>query len=223
MANRVLVIGESGSGKSTSIENLDPKTTYLIAVVDKILPFPGGKGKYKSGKGGNYFRSKNSEEICQVMKAVSDSRPEIKTIVIDDAQYIMSGEAMDKALEKGYDKYSRLAKNMYEVLITPERLREDITVVYLAHSVDEGANGFVKTKMKTIGKMLDNMITVEGLFSVVLLAGSYKDETGIHYVFLTQNDGTSTAKSPRGMFTALSIPNDLKIVLDRVRAYEEGE
>ena len=222
MANRVLVIGDSGSGKSTSMENLDPKSTYIIAVVSKTLPFPGSKNKYKSGKGGNYFRSKSSEEICGVMKAISDTRPEIKTIVVDDAQYIMCDEAMEKALEKGYDKYSRLAKNMYEVLITPERLRDDLTVIYLAHSTEESVGGYTRTRMKTIGKMLDNMITVEGLFSIVLLAGSYKDETGIHYVFLTQNDGTSTAKSPRGMFDTLSIPNDLQLVLNKIKQYEEG-
>jgi hypothetical protein len=129
---------------------------------------------------------------------------------------------MEKALEKGYDKYSRIAKNMYDVLITPERLRSDLTVVYLAHSEDVSANGFVKTKMKTVGKMLDSAITIEGLFSIVLLSGCYKDEKGIHYVFLTQNDGTTTAKSPRGMFETLSIPNDLQFVLNKIKQYEGG-
>lgn len=222
MADRILIIGESGSGKSTSIRNLDPASTYLISCVGKVPPIKGAKKKYKPGKGGNFFKSKNSEEVCQVMHAISDTRPEIKTIIIDDVQYIMSNEYMEKALEKGYDKYSRLAKNMYDVLITPERLRDDLTVVYLAHSVDENANGYVKTKMKTIGKMLDNAITVEGLFTVVLLAGNYKDESGLHYVFLTQNDGTSTAKSPIGMFESISIDNDLAVVLDKIKEYEEG-
>lgn len=220
MADRILVIGESGSGKSTSIRTLDPASTYLISCVGKLPPVQGAKLKYKAGKGGNFCKSKNSEEICGIMHAISDNRPEIKTIIVDDVQYVMSHEYMEKALEKGYDKYSRLAKNMYDVLITPERLRDDLTVVYLAHSVDESANGFVKTRMKTIGKMLDNAITVEGLFTVVLLAGNYKDENGLHYVFLTQNDGTSTAKSPIGMFETLSIPNDLKFVLDKIKEYE---
>lgn len=223
MAERILVIGESGSGKSSSVENLDPNTTYIISCVGKYPPIPGHKTKYKSGKGGNFCKSKDSEEICKLMYAISEQRPEIKTIVVDDVQYVMSNEYMEKALEKGYDKYSRLAKNMYEVLVTPERIRDDLTVVYLAHSVDENANGFVKTRMKTIGKMLDNAITIEGLFTVVLLAGCYKDESGLHYVFLTQNDGTTTAKSPRGMFNKLSIPNDLEYVLERIKAYENGE
>lgn len=109
----------------------------------------------------------------------------------------------------------------YDVLITPERLREDLTVIYLAHSVDESGNGYVKTRMKTVGKMLDNAITIEVFSRLLYLTGNYKDENGIHYVF-KQNDGTSTAKSPKGMFETLSIPNDLQLVLNKIKQYEEG-
>ena len=208
MAQKILVIGDSGSGKSRSMKNLNPKTTYIINCIGKNLPFKSWKANYTEGKGGNIFKSTNSDEICQIMHAISEKRPEIKTIVIDDAQYIMSYEYMNRALEKGFQKFSEMAKNMFEVLITPERLRSDLTVIYLAHSEDVSANGFTKTRMKTVGKMLDSAITLEGLFTVVLLAGSYKAEDGMHYVFLTQSDGTTIAKSPEGLFETLSIEND---------------
>lgn len=222
MANKILVVGESGCGKSRSMKNLDPKSTYVINCIGKNLPFQSWKKNYKSGKGGNLLKSTNSEEVVNCMKAISEQRPDIKTIVVDDVQYIMSYEYMERALEKGYNKFSEIAKNMFEVMITPERLRDDLTVIYLAHSEDVSANGFTKTKMKTVGKMLDSAITLEGLFTIVLLSGNYKSESGMHYVFLTQSDGTTIAKTPEDMFTELSIPNDLQLVLERIKEYEEG-
>ncbi len=222
MGNKILVLGESGSGKTTATRNLDPKTSYFINCIGKPLPFKGWKNNYKEGKGGNLFKSTNWEDIVKCMHAISDSRPEIKVIIVDDAQYIMSFEFMSRAKERGFDKFVEIAQHMFEVFITPERLRDDLTVIYLAHSEDVSANGFTRTKIKTIGKMLDDKITLEGLFTIVLLAGSYKEEIGMKYVFLTNNDGTTTAKSPEGMFDSLTIDNDLAMVLDKIKQYEEG-
>lgn len=222
MASKILVLGESGSGKTTSMRNLDHKTSYIINVIGKPLPFRGWKANYKEGKGGNLFKSTDWDQIVKCMHAISEQRKDIKTIVVDDSQYIMSYEFMARAKERGFDKFTEIAQHMFEVFITPERLRGDLTVIFLCHSEDISANGTTRTKIKTIGKMLDEKITIEGLFTIVLLAGSYKDEGGMKYVFLTNSDGSTTAKSPQGMFETLSIPNDLQLVLNKIKQYEEG-
>lgn len=222
MAHKILVLGESGSGKTTATRNLKPEETYFINCIGKPLPFKGWKKNYKEGKGGNLFKSTNHDEIIKCMMAISDQRSDIKTIVIDDAQYVMSFEFMARAKERGFDKFTEIAQHMFEIFITPDRIREDLTVIFLCHSEDVSANGYTRTKIKTIGKMLDDKITLEGLFTVVLLAGNYKEESGMKYVFLTNSDGTTTAKSPQGMFEKLSIDNDLALVLDKIKEYEEG-
>jgi hypothetical protein len=222
VAQKILILGESGSGKTTSIRNLNPKETYLINCIGKNLPFKGWRTKYKEGKGGNLYKSSNWEEIVKVMHAISETRPEIKTIIVDDAQYVMLYEFMARAKEKGYDKFTEMAQHVFELVIAPERLRDDLTVIYLWHSEDIYSGGTTKTKVKTVGKMLDEKLSIEGLFTIVLLAGSRKGEVGIEYVFLTNNDGSSTAKSPDGLFDSITIDNDLSMVLDKIKQYEEG-
>ena len=112
---------------------------------------------------------------------------------------------------------------MFNILKAPDKTREDLTTVFLCHSEDISANGFLKTKMKTIGKMLDDKITIEGLFTVVLLAYAYRNDKEMEYVFVTQSNGTTTAKSPLDMFDNIKVPNDLAVVLDTIRKYYEGE
>lgn len=222
MGQKLLVLGDSGSGKSTSTRNLDSKTTFYINVIGKALPFKGWKNKYVDGK--NLVATHTAEEIVQVIKGISqsDKMKHIKTIVIDDAQYIMSYEYMKRASEKGYDKFTEIARHMFDVLTAPDNVREDLTTIFLAHSEDVSANGFSKTKMKTVGKMLDSAITIEGLFTIVLLAYPIKEEKSMKYVFVTQSNGTTTAKSPMDMFEGITIENDLAIVLDKIKEYEEG-
>ena len=224
MGNKLLVIGDSGSGKSTSTRNLDQNTTFYINVIGKPLPFKGWKSKYKAlndKKEGNLYTTHKADAILKVIKWIDSDRPDIKTIIIDDAQYIMSFEFMERAKEKGFDKFIEIGQNMFNVLISPDKTRDDLTTIFLSHSEDVNANGYSKTKMKTIGKMLDDKITIEGLFTMVLLAYAQKKDKVMDYVFVTQSNGTTTAKSPMGMFEDIVIPNDLNEVLACIKRYEE--
>ena len=228
MADKTLVIAGSGGGKSTSLRNLDPKSTAVIRVVKKPLPFRGWKKGYtlydKTTKKGNLFDATKWEFVLLIMDTINVNMPEIKTLVIDDAQYIMSMEYMDRAKERGFDKFTEMADHFLKIIKKPDSMRDDLHVVFLSHSEDVSANGFTKTKMKTIGKMLDDKITLEGLFTVVLQAQARvvgKDQ--MEYNFITISDGTTTVKSPMGMFPEKYIDNDLKYVLDCIDKYNSEE
>lgn len=228
MGMKMLILGDSGSGKSTATRNLDPKSTFYINVIGKALPFKGWKKLYKEVEGdilkSNIISTWDYAKIVKILGWIDKSRPEIKTIIIDDAQYIMSYEYMDRAKERGYDKYTEMAQHMFRVLNAPDNTRNDLTTIFLSHSEDVSANGFTKTKMKTIGKMLDNSITIEGLFTIVLLAYVGKDvNNNMEYLFVTQSNGTNTVKSPMNLFDNITIPNDLKYVLECIEKYEKGE
>jgi|ERR1035437_34649 hypothetical protein len=222
MSQSILVIGESGGGKSRSIFSLDHTSTFLINVIGKDLPFKGFRSKYqpydKTTKTGNTVTTHDAILIQKYLTSVSEKMPQIKTIVIDDAQFIMAYEFMAKAKEKGYDKFVSLAENFFNVIKTSQGLRADITVIILSHSEDVIANGSTKTKIKTIGRMLDEKITLEGLFTIVLMADKRKTDKKIDHFFVTNSDGSSTCKSPEGMFP-IEIPNDLNAMLSQVKKY----
>jgi len=224
--SKILVLGDSGSGKTTATRNLDPKTTFFINVIGKPLPFRGWKSKYSlctpENKKGNMVSTYSHEDILRTIAHVDQNRPEITTLIIDDAQYIMSYEFMARAKERGFDKFTEIGQHMFNILKAPDSTRENLTTIFLCHSEDVSANGYTRTKMKTIGKMLDEKITIEGLFTVVLLAFPYKKEKTMEYCFVTQSNGTTTAKSPLGLFDEILIPNDLKIVLEHIEEYNKG-
>lgn len=227
MSRCVLILGESGSGKSTSIENLNPQETVLINVVGKDLPFRGWKSKYptydKATKQGNSWEVNDSLSIVTVLKHVSDNMPHVKTIIIDDFQYVMSYEFMKRAKEKGYEKFTEIAQNAFNVINTSKNLRSDLNVFYLSH-IEQGVDtyGDRRIKIKTIGKMIDDKLTIEGLFTVVLLADAEKNDKGIvEHFFITRNDGTTTVKSPKGMFETDRIPNDLQFVINKIQDFEK--
>jgi len=226
MAEKLLVIGESGSGKSKSLENLDPGNTFLINCIGKSLPFRGWKGKFKTfnkeTNEGNMIRSYNSANIISCMDHVSENLPHIKTIIVDDSQYIMSYEFMDRAKEKGYNKFTEIADNMFRVFKKPDELREDLIVIFLCHSEEISTDNGIKTKIKTIGKMLDEKITIEGMFTIVLLSVCFKsNEEDMQFKFVTQSNGLNTVKSPIGMFGDKLIDNDLYAVVSSIREYNE--
>lgn len=211
----ILVIGESGSGKSRSIKTLDHESTFLIKIIDKPLPFRGGKDMYKKGEervsDGNMTVCRNSTKIIKIMKSISESMPHIKSIVIDDFQYLMSYEFMDRALERGFDKFTEIGKNAFNIFNVPAVLRDDMNVYVLAHNEDNGT----KSTIKTIGKMLDDKIKLEGIYTVVL----HTIVNDGKYMFLTKNDGHHIVKTPEDMFLKTYIDNDLRFVDDAIREY----
>jgi len=227
MSELIGIVGETGSGKSRSIKNLNPAETVVMNTVGKSLPFQGWKKNYTkmTDISGNFYISDDAEKIISVMHLVSDKRPEIKSIICDDFQYLMSNEFMNRASEKGYDKFTDIAKHAWMVLDHGRRLRDDLNVFILTHDQIVMEDFAPKRKMKTIGKLLDDKITLEGMFSVVLFTDvtKEKDKDVLTYKFITQSDGSTTGKSPEGMFKSLKIDNDLKLVSDSIKSYYEGE
>lgn len=228
MADLIAIVGASGSGKSTSIENLNPQETFIVNVANKPLPFRGWKSKYKSIKEvgnehGNYVATSNVKNIEKIFAFVAAKRPEIKNVIIEDAQYLMAFEAMDRAEEKNFDKFVQIAANFYKILKAAMDLRDDMKVFVLTHDEVVGDAMSSKRKIKTQGKMLDNVLTVEGLFTYVLFTEVELNENNESvYKFITNNDGSTTAKTPRGCFDESKIDNDLQIVIEKIDEYNEG-
>lgn len=220
MANPTIIMGESGTGKSTSIRTLNPEETFIINVLNKPLPFRGYKKSYKyvsqDGMTGNYYSSLNYQHIGFVIKKINAKRLEIKNLIIDDFQYLMADEYMSKAKEKSFEKFSTMGKNAYDLLRMLPDLREDLDIFILTHS-EVSEHG--KMKIKTIGKMLDNTIVIEGMYTTVLQT----ELTNGDYHFITQGDEGHIAKSPMGMFEQRNIPNDLAFVKKQMHEYFEAE
>ncbi|NFO31463.1 hypothetical protein FDB41_15065 [Clostridium botulinum] len=196
----VLVLGESGSGKSTSMRNFEDGEVGIFNVASKPLPF---RKKLPKLNGASYK---------QIISGLAKSK--LKTYVIDDSQYLMAFQMFDKAKETGYGKFTDIAldfRNLIQFIITGT---PDDVIVYFLHHVETTETG--KIKAKTSGKMIDNQLTLEGLFSIVLLTST----DGTEHKFITQSDGYTTAKSPMDMFP-LEMDNDLKLVDKTIRQYYE--
>lgn len=145
----------------------------------------------------------------------------IKTLIIDDYQYLQGFESMARVDEKGYAKFTDIAKHAYGVLKSGMDLRDDLFVVIITHSENIGDNINPYYKIKTLGKMLDSVITLEGLFTYVLFTKVINDGETVQYKFLTNSDGSCTAKSPMGLFDDMLIDNDLDFVINKITEYNE--
>lgn len=200
MAIPVLILGESGTGKSASLRNFEPDDLKVINVANKPLPFK------------NKFESISTDDYRTIIKELKLNKK--KVAVIDDAQYLMANEFMRRATERGFDKFTEIAQNFWTLVNTVKDLPADQVVYFLAH-IERDANG--NEKIKTIGKLLDEKITVEGMFTIVLKT----NVTDGVYSFITQNSGHDTVKSPIGMFPSIVIDNDLKYVDEKIRNYYE--
>lgn len=205
MGTPVMILGESGSGKSTSLRNMNPEDVILIQAVHKPLPFRSPNWKplgYEKGRG-TVIVSDDYNRICQLIRTTDTSGKRI--VIIDDSQYLMANEFMRRSDEKGYDKFNDIGRHYWDVITAAQNAPSHVRVYFLSHmQTDE----FGSAKVKTIGKMLDDKITVEGLFTIVLRAKT----DGESFQFVTKNNGKDTVKAPMGMFDQQLIDNDLNAV-----------
>ena len=200
MAIGVLILGESGSGKSYSMRNFTEDEVKVISVEKPILPFK------------NHLELTRTNDVQEIIKELK--RTNKKRIVIDDFQYILGLAAMRRSLEKGWDKFSEMQYDYFQILDALKELPDDVIVYFMSHT-ETDENGV--TKIKTIGKALDKYITIEGLFMIVL--GTRVSDG--NYYFITQTNGKDTLKTPAGMFPAYAVDNDLKYVDEKIRNYYE--
>lgn len=227
-AETILVLGESGHGKSTSLRNLDPKETFIISTTSKPLPWRGWKKMYtkfdpKTNPEGNWYQTSKSSNILNIIKYINAKRPEIKNIVVDDTQYTMAFEFMDRRKETGFTKFSDIGGDFTDLLRSAESLKDGMKLIFTAHSENTGDAMNPHFTLKTIGKMVNEKITPEGLFTYVFYAFVQPGDDKMEYKFLTNTDGERVAKTPLGMFETQVVDNDLAEIIKIIDAYNEGE
>lgn len=194
----VLLIGQSGAGKSTSLRNFTNEEIGVFNVAGKPLPFKSDIEAFKTS------------DYTQIMNSLR--RNTKKRYVIDDSQYLMAFEQIQRAKEGGYQKYTDMGLHFINLVNCVQNETSDDTIVYFLHHTERSEDGHIKAK--TVGKLIDNWVTLEGLFSIVLMAWT----DGKKHLFITQSDGTTPCKSPIDMFP-IEIENDLKKVDETIRAY----
>mgnify|MGYP003655943360 CR=1 FL=1 len=205
----VLILGESGCGKSTSIRNLNPDETVIIQPVKKRLPFRNNFTDMNK-EGGQIKATDSAQMIIKMITGAAKAGK--KVFIIDDFQYVMANEFMRRSKEKSYDKFNDIGFNAWSIINHAQAVDGDMRIYFMSH-VETDLTG--KTKIKTIGKMLDEKITLEGMFTIVLGA----NVSDGNYTFTTQNSGSNTVKSPMEMFEELNIDNDLQMIDNTIIEY----
>lgn len=224
MADVAIILGKSGTGKSTSLKTLDPKTTVVINIKGKRLPFKGSTSMYNA-ENKNLFNVDDAADVVSLLKAIDANAKHIKTVIIDDFIYMMRTEYFNRIREKGFDKYNDLANHSRLVIDACEKMRDDIHIFLIMHSEDVTSGGSVLTyKVATIGTLLDKQYNPVEIVPVVLYSDVVFDENGTaKYGFFTRRalkDGVEIpAKSPDGMFADEFIPNDLGLVVNAMTEY----
>ena len=211
MAIPVLVEGKSGSGKTYSLKKFKQDEVGIFSVEKGRLPF---KSDLKVVRVPENFTSDvktyadlNRRRYAWLYQMIE--RAKVKSLVIDDSQFLMANEMFERAMEKGYDKFTDMAKNFHDLVHEINKMPQDDKIVYFLHHVEADTEGILKAK--TVGKMLDSMMVLESCFDIVIYCENHQ--------FYTQANAVSTAKTPEGMFETLDIPNDLKAVDDSIREY----
>jgi len=213
------IVGETGTGKSTAIKHLDPKETYIINVAKKELPFKGSSKLYNT-ENKNYKEVDDPTDVTQLLKTISKQATHIKSIVIEDSNYLMGFRMVDKATETGFTKFSVMAKDMVDLFRTARTLRDDLVIFYFSHpETIEDSGEIIGYKIKTAGKLIDNQVLLEGLLTVCLYTDVEEKKDGVTYSFLTNRYRKRPGKSPDGMFATTKIPNNLQLVRDSIIEY----
>ena len=213
MAKVICIAGESGSGKTTSMRNLDPATTYYIDADKKGLSWKGWRNQYNTEKK-NYLKCDDVNIVRNYINSVAEKCPKIKVIVVDTINGLMVADEMRRSKEKGYDKWVDLATCVWDLIVNCYDYRDDLTIVFTAHTQTEtDESGYRFTRIQTSGKK-PNKIVLESKFTTVLLAKCVDGK----YLFETQANN-STAKSPMGAFDDFEIENDIVKVIDALKDF----
>ena len=224
MANIIMLLGKSGTGKSTSIKGLDSKETVVINVLGKRLPFKGSNSLYnKENK--NLFQRDTYTEIISLVQNISDKAANVKNIILDDVIYVMRKEYFSRAKETGYNKYTELAQHFQQIISTCEKLRDDLNVFMILHSEDVQSDKVTTGyKVSTVGNLVDNCYNPLEVVPMVLYSSiRYDDKGNASYGFYTHRckEGTIEipAKTPDEMFEEDFIPNDLGYIVNKMNEY----
>ena len=213
MAKVICIAGESGSGKTTSMRNLDPATTYYIDADKKGLSWKGWREQYNTDKK-NYLKCDDVNIVRNYIKSVAEKCPKIKVIVVDTINGLMVADEMRRSKEKGYDKWVDLATCVWDLVVECYDYRDDLTIIFTAHTQTEiDDSGYRFTRIQTSGKKL-NKIVLESKFTTVLLSKCVDGK----YLFETQANN-STAKSPMGAFDSFEIDNDIVSVIEALKDF----
>lgn len=224
MANNCIILGRSGTGKSTSIKNLNPKETVIFNVLKKRLPFKGSNALYNI-ENKNLFIIDEYTQLIQYLDSINTKATYVKNIIIDDMIYIMRKEYFRRAKESGYTKYTELAQHFQQIISTCENMRDNINIFFILHSEDiTSDNSITGYKVSTIGKLLDSQYNPVEVVPMVLYSDiKYDDKGNATYGFYTHRTMNGTieipAKSPNEMFTEDFIPNDLALVVKAMNEY----
>lgn len=219
-----MILGPSGTGKSTSIKGLDPKETVVLNVLRKRLPFK-GSGSIYNAENKNLFNVDEHTQIVNLLNSIDQKAPHVKNVIVEDMTYVMRKEFFKRAKETGYGKYTELAQHFQQIISTCENMRENINVFFILHSEpvqsDKVTIGF---KVSTIGALIDNQYNPVEVVPMVLYSAIKYDEKGnASYGFYTHRcmEGTVEipAKSPADMFEDDFISNDLGLVVKAMNEY----
>lgn len=224
MSNLVIVLGKSGTGKSTSVKSLNPKETVIFNTLGKRLPFKGSNAVYNEANK-NLFKIHDYTSILAYLDSIDKKAPHVKNVVIDDATYVMRMEFFDRSKERGFDKYNELADHFRSIIQKCNSLRDDLNIFMMLHTDTEESDGsIVSYKAASVGKLIDKMFNpLENVTITLFSQPKYDDKGKPTFGFYTHNLRDSgieiPAKTPEGMFEDDFIPNDLQIVVDKMNEF----